>query len=381
MKVSVIEPVGGHGGMDYYTNGFCTGLVNSGVDVTLYTCEKTGCLNNPPFAVFCEYNQIFGSDSKLLRGLRYIKGTIRSVYKSVASGTKICHFHFFHVGALEFFNIIWSKLLGIKVVITVHDVEAFVAELSKPYAAKICYMLSDRIIAHNNWIANELKSKFNISSQKISIIPHGNFINYIGIVPNKVDARKRLKIKKNSKAILFFGQIKKVKGLDLLLKAMPEVIKKHPDILLIIAGKEWKDDYSIYKHIIDQYDLNSYCIEKIQYIPNKDVPFYYAAADLVVLPYRQIYQSGVLIMAMSYGKPVLASNLEGMKEIISDNETGFLFESGKVNSLSNRLVEIFNKPDEMKTVADQGHTLIKADYCWSRVGSLTARCYNSLIIS
>jgi glycosyltransferase involved in cell wall biosynthesis len=119
-------------------------------------------------------------------------------------------------------------------------------------------------------------------------------------------------------------------------------------------------------------------MEHIMYIPNEMVKFYYAAADLVVLPYRRIYQSGVLLMAMSYRKPVLASNLDAMKELIRDNETGFLFENKNIKSLSQRLVEILNDQHNLDEVATKGYDLVKDKYGWQRVGVMTRDCYLSL---
>jgi glycosyltransferase involved in cell wall biosynthesis len=175
---------------------------------------------------------------------------------------------------------------------------------------------------------------------------------------------------------LFFGQIKKVKGLDLLLKALPEVVNKHPKVLVVIAGKVWKDDYSAYRKIIEESGLQDYCIERIHYISNEEVPLYFASADLVVLPYRKIYQSGVLLMAMSYAKPVLAADLDGMREIIRDNETGFLFRQGNARALSERIQQVLQNPAEMDRIALKGYEHVRSNFSWEGIGARTAECYN-----
>ncbi|OEU69189.1 MAG: hypothetical protein BA863_00115 [Desulfovibrio sp. S3730MH75] len=380
MKVSIIEPVGSHGGMDYYDFGLCSGLAKAGVEISLYTCDETRIKNGGSLEIVFAYQRIFGGQSKWLRGARYIKGTLHSLIKSRIEGVRICHFHFFHVGILELFNVIMAKILRMRVVITAHDVETFVSKLPVPGLVRLCYSFGDRIVAHNRWSEGELLDKVGVPQQKISIIPHGNYVRSLGQVPDKLVARNQLGIQRSGKVLLCFGQIKKVKGLDLLLNALPEVIERHPDTILVIAGKVWKDDYSRYKRIIEKYGLGPYCIEKIQYIPNEEVALYYAAADLVVLPYRRIYQSGVLLMAMSYGKPVLASDLEGMKEIVRDNQTGFLFETGNIKSLSDRLNDILSDSTKMTRVASSGYDLIRTEFSWKRVGAMTAECYESLCL-
>jgi len=380
MKVSIIEPVGGHGGMDYYDFGFCSGLAKAGVEVSLYTCDETSIKNDDSIDIIFAYQRIFGSQSKWLRGARYIKGTLHSLIKSKIEGVRICHFHFFQVGIMELFNVIMAKILRMRVVITAHDIETFISKLSVPGLVRLCYSFGDRIVAHNKWSAKELLNKVGVPQKKISIIPHGNYVRSLGQVPDKLVARDQLGIKKSGKVLLCFGQIKKVKGLDLLLSALPEVIERHPDTILVIAGKLWKDDYSRYKRIIEKYGLKPFCIEEIRYIPNKEVALYYAAADIVVLPYRRIYQSGVLLMAMSYGKPVLTSDLEGMKEIVRDNHTGFLFETENIKSLSDRLNDILSDSTKMKLVASNGYDLIKTEFSWKKVGAMTAECYKSLFL-
>ena len=85
--------------------------------------------------------------------------------------------------------------------------------------------------------------------------------------------------------------IKSVKGLDVLLKAMPEIIKSNPNILLLIAGKPWRDDFSKYEDLINDLKIRKYCQLEIKFIDHKDVSSFYSASDIVVLPYRKIYKA------------------------------------------------------------------------------------------
>ena len=84
-------------------------------------------------------------------------------------------------------------------------------------------------------------------TEKIFIIPHGNYIPFITVDNDQEKARDYLDIDRSKKVLLFFGMIKKVKGLDLLLTAFSRIIKRHSDIVLLIAGKSWKNDFSYYK--------------------------------------------------------------------------------------------------------------------------------------
>ena len=173
------------------------------------------------------------------------------------------------------------------------------------------------------------------------------------------------------KVLLFFGMIKKVKGLDLLLTAFSRIIKRHSDIVLLIAGKSWKNDFSYYKKIIDKYNLSQHIIFTNNFIPHNDVKYYYSAADLVVLPYKKIYQSGVLMMTLSYQKPALVSDLDPLNEIIEDGINGFVFKSEDHDSLFNKLDNIFLEKYDMKQINLNANLKIKNEFDWTNIGELT----------
>lgn len=342
LRVAVIEPVGGHGGMDYSDVGLCGGLAKAGVETTLYTGSGIPCDATLPFEVKATYLGVYGSAPAWLRGIRYIRGSLRALVDARLGRKHIAHFHFFHVGPLEFFNVILAKLLGLRVVATAHDVQAFAKRWPLPWIARKTYEISDRIVAHSKVSQKELITALDVPRTKIYTIPHGNYLPFIGHIPPQEEARSQIGVPKNARVLLFFGQIKQVKGLDVLLRAMPEVIREYPETLLSIAGKVWKDDFRRYQSQIDALGITNNCVCHTRYIPNAATTNYYAAADIIVLPYRKIYQSAVLLMAMSYGKPVVVSDIEGMTEVVTDGVNGRVFSSSDPDALSAILVEMLS---------------------------------------
>ena len=105
---------------------------------------------------------------------------------------------------------------------------------------------------------------------------------------------------------------------------------------------------------------------------------YYCAADLVVLPYKKIYQSGVLMMTLSYGKPVLASDLPPLKEIVADMQTAFLFESENSTLLAEKINLILLDPKKLEEVRVNGQELINVRYDWDEIGRQTKQAYQLL---
>ena len=113
----------------------------------------------------------------------------------------------------------------------------------------------------------------------------------------------------------------------------------------------------------------------IKFISHSDVSYYYSAADIVILPYRKIYQSGVLMMSLSYKKPVVVSDLPSFKEIIDDNRTGYVFESENSLDLSRVINKALDNPKLLEEIKENGYNLIVSDYKWETIGKQTVDAY------
>ena len=376
-KVAIIDTLGAHGGaFHYYTFGQSIGLINNGVDVSLYTNNETANPKISGVKFFAFYKNIFKSKFRVISGIKWIIGTILSVFHARFSGISIFHFHIFYTNILVLFNLLFVKILFGKVVLTVHDVSSFSNSSNSSIIGKLVYKLTDRIMTHNEFSKSEIINA-NLSSC-ISIVPHGNYTPFINVQYDKEKSKEQLGIPNNRRILLFFGMIKKVKGLEILLSALKGVIKRNPDVLLVIAGKPWGNDFSAYQKIIDENNLSEYILLHTKFISQEDVEHYYCASDLVVLPYKKIYQSGVLMMTLSYERPALVSDLPPLKEIISDNENGFLFKTENVNDLTTKLNSILSDKGLMEKVRVKGTELVNTKYDWSVIGRQTKQAYQSL---
>jgi glycosyltransferase involved in cell wall biosynthesis len=273
-------------------------------------------------------------------------------------------------------NIILARLFARKIVITAHDVKAFAS--GHPRLSRMAYALAHSVIAHNVVSKNELIHDLGVSPAKICIIPHGNYPDCLSDKTSRRQARESLGLPINANILLFFGQIKEVKGLDILLDAMPRIIAEYPDTLLVIAGRPFKSTFDPYYLKINNLGIQNNCICKIQYIPDTDRQNYYKACDLVILPYRRIYQSGVLLMAMSYGRAILTSDIPGMLEIVKPNKSGFLFRDGDAGDLAQAVIQALSNPVLRNEVASDAMRLMRDNYDWNDIGRSTAELYRSL---
>jgi D-inositol-3-phosphate glycosyltransferase len=378
LRVAVIEPVGGHGGMNYYDFGLCSGLSRAGAEVILFTCDKTIFPNGALFFGRHGFFNIFGEDHKLVRGFRFMKGLLRSLLEARKNGAVLCHYHFFHFTKIEYVSVVLARFLGFSVVVTVHDVESFSGDSSTNLASRTLGFASG-VVVHNQVSAIEVVEKIGYSPKWLYVIPHGNYLPYIDSSTDRNYARSRLGLPLNKKIILFFGQIKEVKGLDLLLVSLKEIVGRSPDVLLVVAGKVWKDDFNKYSALIAENGLSDFVKLDIRYVPDEEAALFYKAADIVALPYRRIYQSGVLLMAMSYGRAVVVSDLPGMTEIVRDQFSGFVFKAGDSGSLAKVMCKALFDDSLRDNVAEQGLSLMRKKFDWDDIGLRTVDVYRDVL--
>ncbi|PZF73163.1 glycosyltransferase [Taibaiella soli] len=151
--------------------------------------------------------------------------------------------------------------------------------------------------------------------------PHPLYDNYGDAVP-MAEARKKLNLDPHGRYLLFFGFIRKYKGLDILLEAMNDERIKAAGIELIIAG-EYYEDKAPYEQQMADYGLKSLHLFT-DFIPNDEVKYYFSAADLVTLPYRDATQSGITQVAYHFEKPMIVTNVGGIAEGVPDGKVGYI---------------------------------------------------------
>lgn len=381
LEVYYVEPVGGHRGMHYYDFELCEALQSLGVDVTLLTCDETRDLDIPSsLRVEFPFQGIYGDASKALRGLRYIRGLIRIGFAMQRRGIPLAHFHYFHLPPLDYLYLRWLHVLGKHHVLTVHDVVPFDVKPSDLRWLRRLYHEADRIIVHADANRDAIVGKFRISRDKVGVIPMGPYLSFADgrKLPASL-AKRRLGLDAGAPVVMFFGQIKEVKGLQYLIRAFRQVLEHSPTAHLVIAGPEWKQSFDRYAALIHRLDLSEQVSTRIEYVPDEQVGLYFSAADVVVLPYVECYQSAVLYMAYSFGKPVVASDVGGLAEVIEDGVTGLLVPPAHVEPLANALLTLLQNVEMAKAMGQQARALVSREFGWSQIGLRTAEVYANIL--
>ncbi len=171
--------------------------------------------------------------------------------------------------------------------------------------------------------------------------PHPLYDNYGGSI-SKEDACRKLGLKGDEKHLLFFGFIRKYKGLDLLLKAMNDDRIRTQNIKLIVAG-EFYEDRTNYDVIIEKYSLQESVKLFTDFIPNEEVRYYFSAADLVVQPYKSATQSGITQIAYHFEKPMIVTNVGGLAEVVPDGKVGIVAEPN-AQSIADAILRFYQSP-------------------------------------
>jgi len=149
-------------------------------------------------------------------------------------------------------------------------------------------------------------------------------------------------VQSHQKRILFFGFVKHYKGLDILLEAMPEVIKQIPELKLVIAGDVYGDKKVYWDKIIDLC-LKDNVEAHFRYIPDEQIEGFFTGCDVCVLPYRSATQSGVAQMAFAYEVPVIATKVGGIEEVVIDGENGLLAEPENALDLAKKIIGFYSQ--------------------------------------
>jgi D-inositol-3-phosphate glycosyltransferase len=284
----------------------------------------------------------------------------------------------------------YYKLLGRKIVFTAHNVNQAGRDgqdsLLNRLSLRIQYQLADHIFVHTEKMKSQLVRDFGVRDQRITVIPFGinNTVPDTDLTSHQ--AKRKLGIKDGERTILFFGRIGPYKGLAYLAAAFQQLAVKSSHYRLIIVGKPKKGaekyvDTNL--EILRRGVARGRVIEKIEFIPDEDTELYFKAADVVVLPYTEVFQSGVLFLGYSFGLPVVASDVGSMHEDVVEGHTGFLCKPCDPTGLAAALEKYFasdlykHLPERRELIKEFANTR----HSWGAISELTQSVYENLLVS
>ncbi|HMQ70173.1 MAG TPA: glycosyltransferase [Ignavibacteria bacterium] len=230
------------------------------------------------------------------------------------------------------------------------------------FFTKLAFSQGDYFVVMSKTVEDDLKlfSK----GKPYKLIPHPVY-NIFGDKVEKTEAKDFIKKEydidlQNEKVILFFGYIRKYKGLNYLIDAMPEILKKVKLKLLVVG--EYYGDEEKYREQIRTLGLEEDIKVVSDFVPDSNVKYFFSASDVVVLPYSDATQSGIIQIAYHYDKPVIATDVGGLAEVVRNNETGLIIEPKNPGAIAKAIIEFYENGLEEKFTINAKEE--KKKYSW-----------------
>lgn len=282
---------------------------------------------------------------------------------------------------------LYYKVLGKKIVFTAHNVNAGKRDANDSafnrLSLKIQYRLADHIFVHTENMKSELIEGFGIRQEAVTTVPFGINNSVPDTALTSAEAKRRLGIGSEDRTVLFFGAIRPYKGIEYLLAAFRQLAPKHEGYRLIIAGEPKKGSEQYLRQVREMIDSDSSrkrIIQKIEFIPDSETELYFKAADVSVLPYTVVSQSGVLFLSYSFGLPVIATDVGSFRDDIVEGGTGLLCGRCDPADLA-RAIEVYFESELFKTLDTRRQKIkdyAKARNSWDVVGDMTLNVYAGL---
>jgi len=334
-----------------YDRALASALARAGAEVELITSRFD--YGDVPAAGGVEvvehfYRRALPGPRRFTRLAQHVPDMLR--YRRIAKRADVVHFQWLSVQALD------AHLLPARPrVLTAHDVLPREPNPSQLAGQRRLYERMDAIVVHSEHGAGRLRDELGLDPAKVHVVPHGVLDNLAAVAPEPLFA-------KTKPVVLFFGLIRPYKGVDVLLEAWRAA---RPDAELWVVGMPRMDASFIHGPNVRT---------ALRFVSGAELAGAFDAADLVVLPYREIDQSGVLFTALAFGKPLLLSAVGGFPEI----EGAALVPPGDAQALAAQLTALLADPAKLARMAEASRALAAGPYSWDGIAERTLALYSGL---
>ncbi len=360
MRVQIVDP---SAYTPPYDHALCGALAAAGAEVEL--CTSRFAYGPVPAPAGYRRRELFYRRASRVRGARarravklaeHVPDMLR--YRRVANEAEIVHFQWLSVQHLD------GHLLprGRPLVLTAHDVLPREARAGQQAAQRRLYTHFDAVVVHSEHGRARLTGELGIEAARVHVIPHGAFVHLAAAEQAPAPFATELPV------VLCFGLMRPYKGIDLLLEAWQGISGAE----LWIAGMPR----------MDIAPLRAAAPAGVRFVPrfitDSELPAYFRRADLVVLPYREIDQSGVLFTALAFAKPLLLSDVGGFPEVAATGAAR-TFAAGDVRALQRALRELLEDRGALSALGERAAAAAAGPYSWASAGARTLELYEQLL--
>ena len=376
-----------------YALGMASTLVAQGITTDFIGSDELDApeLHRSSLLIFLNLRGDQSEDAPLRRKVARIVAYYARLAK-YAARSRARIFHILWNNKFEHFDrtvlMLYYRLFGKRIILTAHNVNTRKRDSRDSWfnrlSLSIQYRLCHHILVHAAAMKDELIADFGIASQRVSVIPFGINNTSPTTALGRREARERIGLGRWEKTLLFFGHIAPYKGLEYLTAAMSELAKEDKDLRLVIAGRIKPGYAGYWKAIqseISRAGLGKRIIQHVRFIPEAEVEIYFKAADVVVIPYVEIFQSGVLFLSYSFGLPVIATDVGSLRNDVVEAKTGFLCRRADAADLARAIRSYF--ASDLYHDLDQHRRTIREfaneRNSWTKVGEIIEGVYQRVL--
>jgi glycosyltransferase involved in cell wall biosynthesis len=367
MRVHVVDP---SAYTPPYDHALCRALAREGAEVELYTshfaygpvASAEGYVRRELFyrAAFGAY----GSRTRMLAKLaQHVPDMLR--YRHAAAGADVVHFQWLTVQHLDGLLLPHGRG-GRALILTAHDVLPREPRPGQLTAQQRLYERFDAVVVHSEHGRRRLTRELGIDPARVHTIPHGAFAHLAQAPPMPPPHET------GAPVVLCFGLMRPYKGLDVLIEAWQGIGTPSAPAELWIAGMPRMDISKLRAAAPANVRFDP------RFIGDEELPAYFQRADLVVLPYREIDQSGVLFTALAFGKPLLLTDVGGFPEIAATGAARTV-PAGDPGALHDALEELLAEPGALAEMAEHARAAAAGRYSWEQIARAHMRVYEGLL--
>ena len=374
MKITIIGPVYPYkGGISHYTGLMCKNLrERHEVDMITYSLQY-------PKILFRKPQKDFDNATFSVEDTQFILNTANPLsWRKTAERINkqkpdLVIVQWWHPYFSPCYTGILRRLLQTKVICVCHNVFPHERFPLDRFLTKRVLKKGNGFIVHSEQDASDLLSVCPGASFRQTVLPTYDAFRFAEM--GREEARSVLGIAEDARVLLFFGLVRKYKGLQYLLRAMPAIRNEMKDVKLLIVG-DFGGDKDEYLSMIDQLEISSSVEIFDGYMPDKEVQKFFAASDLVVLPYVSATQSAVVQIAYGLERPVLVTKVGGLPEVVSHGKTGYVVSPEDAEAIAEAVSDFYQ--NERAADFETNVRLEAEKYSWKRMRETIENLYQEM---
>ncbi len=372
MRVVLVDP---RGETRPYDDALAAALAERGHDVELLTSAPRLAVPPAPAGVRVRHrfyrvaDRLPGSLRRYARGIEHPLDLVALTPGLVRRRPDAIHLQWLPLGAVD--RLFWravGNLVGAPVVYTAHDALPNNPTPRRRRRAGRNARAFGRVIVHSQHGRAALTDELGVPPECVSVIPHGALTAYREVKPMLPDVPDGVPV------VAMVGLLRPYKGLDVLLDAWPTVREAIPDAVLLVAGRVLGDPDGAAR-VTAMAAADTGVLADLRFTPTEEFAGALQRADVVVLPYRRIDQSGVLFAALALGRPIVASRVGGFAEVVEQHGAGIVVPPEDPAALATALIDLLRDPSRRAAMAAAARAAADGPFSWPTIATATERLY------